>query len=217
MGANFSTNHIDTREKLEDIIITYIMQSSDKDVELIDDKVYRTNTINIMCDILTKYLDNSIIDEIFYHIGGDDNMLEIDLYEFNYAHNDSSIDMRFKCKFLSDFYYEIYVLYNKIKNLILAVNHLLEQLQQEYNKYQQVGDVYDDMIESEIESLEYRLNKLQLVRINFYHLLGGLFVKHNNYFLNKNISLDKIIDIRNIIDYEINTFSDKIKNLNQCE
>jgi hypothetical protein len=217
MGANFSTNHIDTREKLEDIIITYIMQSSDKDVELIDDKVYRTNTINIMCDILTKYLDNSIIDEIFYHIGGDDNMLEIDLYEFNYTHNDSSIDMRFKCKFLSDFYYEIYVLYNKIKNLILAVNHLLEQLQQEYNKYQQVGDVYDDMIESEIESLEYRLNKLQLVRINFYHLLGGLFVKHNNYFLNKNISLDKIIDIRNIIDYEINTFSDKIKNLNQCE
>ena len=217
MGANISTNSINNREEVEDIIIKYILNSSNKDVDLIDDKRYRNNTTNLLIDILMKTVEYEIIDEIFYHVGGDDNMIEIDLVSLRYTTFDKPIDMRLKSKFLAEFYYEIYVLYNKIKNLILAVNNLLLQVRQQYNKYQQISEVYDDAVGNEIESLEFRINKLQLIRINFYHILGELFVKEKIYSLNKDISLERIKHIQNIIDFEISTFSDKIQKFNQCE
>tara|TARA_Y100000768_G_scaffold388693_2_gene386227 strand:+ start:1104 stop:1757 length:654 start_codon:yes stop_codon:yes gene_type:complete len=217
MGANFSTNNINNRPEIEDIIIKYILNSSNKDVDLIDDKMYRNNTTNILVDILMKYVEYEIIDEIFYHLGGDDNMIELNLHSLRYTSVDNPIDLRLKCKFLGDFYYDIYVLYNKVKNLILAVNNLLQQVQQEYNKYQQIGDIYDDAIGDIIESLEFRINKLQLIRINFYHILGDLFVKDEIYTLNRDITLERIKEIQTIIDFEINTFSDKIQRINRCE
>ena len=217
MGANISTNTINNREEVEDIIIKNILKSSNKDVDLIDDKLYRNNTINLFVDILMKYVEYEIIDEIFYHVGGDDKMIEVDLLSLRYITDETPIDMRFKLYFLAEFYYEIYVLYNKIKNLILAVNNLLLQVRQHYRKYQQIGEDYDDDISEEIESLELRINKLQLIRINFYHILGELFVKEKIYSLNKDISLERIKEIQNIIDFEITTFSDKIQKINQCE
>ena len=217
MGATFSTDTINTRDDLESIIIKYILQSSDKDVEFIDNNLYRNNTINLLSNILNKYVKYEIIDEIFYHVGADDNMIELDINMLHYSSDEIPIDMRLKCKFLAEFYYEIYVVFNKIKNLIIAVTNLINVVETKYNKYQQIGDIYDDNVIEEIEALEFRINNLQLIRFNFYHILGDLFVKRDSYVINKDISLKNINNLQNIIDFEINTFSNKIAKINRCE
>ena len=60
MGATFSTDTINTRDELESIIIKNILQSSDKDVELIDNNLYRNNTINLLSNIFNKYVKYEI-------------------------------------------------------------------------------------------------------------------------------------------------------------
>lgn len=211
MGGSHSS--INERRDLETIVVKYIFMSSAKDVDLIDNNLYKNNTINLLRDILNKYVDYDIIDEIFYHIGGDDNMIEIDLDSLYYIDPDEQLDIRLKCKFLATFYYELFVLFNKIKNLILAVHNLIKQVDLQYVKYQQLSDTYDDTTSDEIELLELKLNRLRLIEINFFYLLGELFVKKECFIINANISLERMVEIGGIIDFEISTFRDKITNI----
>jgi|UniRef100_A0A6C0BYQ5 hypothetical protein len=211
MGASFST--INERHVLESIVVEYILKSSTKDLHLIDSYQYNNNTINILVDILMKYVDLATIDKIFYHIGGEDNMIEIDLDTIHYTNQ--KIDARIKCKFLAIFYYEIYVLFNKIKSLIVTVNNLIQQAEQEYIKYQH--ESFDDSIADEIELLELKLNRLRFIEINFYIILGELFVKDKTFGINNDISLERMEQMGNIIDFEINTFSNKINSIDKCE
>ena len=211
MGASFST--INERHVLESIVVEYILKSSTKDIHFIDSHYYKNNTTNILGDILIKYVDCEIIDEIFYHIGGDNNMIEIDLDMLQ--HTNQKIDARLKCKFLALFYYEIYVLFNKIKNLILAVNNIIQQLDHEYIKYQH--ESFDDSIADKIESLELKINRLRFIEINFYIILGELFVKDKSFGINNTISLKRMEQMGNIIDFEINTFRNKIESIYNYE
>ena len=192
---------INDRRLLESIIVDYILKSSTKDVNLIDDESYRTSTTNLLSDIFVKNVDEGTIDEVFYHIGA--NMIDANMIDANMI----DVDLRLKCKHMAEFYYEIYVLFNKIKMILLVIDKLTQSA---------VDDLEEDAFEDddfEDDDFEMKINKLHLLEINFYNILGEVFIKRDVHMINNTITLERILEIGEIIDLEINVFSGEFNNI----
>jgi len=197
MGAN--TSNINNKADLETFVVEYILKSTTKDIELIDDDNYRNSFINLLRNIIVKYIDHDVLDDVFNHIGGNEYAHDNDIESMEYNSPDVKNNKRLKSQHLAEFYYEIYFIFNKIKIIYLHTKNLLDY---------ETNILYALVDEDEIELSNNRINNLKYVDIKIFNILGELFVNNGSHTINKLLTFERMYEIGDIIDSEINSFKD---------